>query len=254
MHIPQGLDGIIGLKDPTGLGGPGDHDPFPLKDRVLPVQGQVVGELAHDHMGDEPHIGLAFFNGMIGHGSGDHSHLIGNHAVRGHILGPFVDVDEQFAGLVLEFFGDLETDLLEGSSGLGADLFLFRDVQDDLDPFEVLGDGNAARVVAPGLGATLLGRLSLERHLGQGLNGHRGLFDGIDEQFIEHHLPGVALFRPPAVHPPEELLHLVLEHGDSALGSMQFPGKFLDLNLLLFNEFVGPGKRCDHGKVCNIKH
>ncbi|MBW1736830.1 MAG: hypothetical protein JRJ69_04545 [Deltaproteobacteria bacterium] len=37
-HIPQGLDSIVGLKDPTGLGGPGDHGHFPLKDRVLPVQ------------------------------------------------------------------------------------------------------------------------------------------------------------------------------------------------------------------------
>ncbi|MBW1935690.1 MAG: hypothetical protein JRI84_09130 [Deltaproteobacteria bacterium] len=44
MHIPQGLDGIVGLKDPTGLVGPGDHDPVPVKVEQLDHGAPAIAE------------------------------------------------------------------------------------------------------------------------------------------------------------------------------------------------------------------
>ena len=148
QSIPQGPDRFVDLHDPTALRCPGDVHPLPLEDAVLAVKREVIGKLAHDDVGKQPHIGLAFLDGVIGHGGRDHAH--GDGAVRGCVLGSLVHVDNQFAGPVLQLLRDLAADLLEGFTRFRADLFLFRDVQDDLYPLQVLGDRNPARMLALG--------------------------------------------------------------------------------------------------------
>ena len=109
----------------------------------------MVGKLAHNDVGEKPHIGLAPLDGMIRHGGNDDARTF-DITVGCAILGPLVHIDDQFARPVLKFLGDLPTDLLEGLSGLGAGLLLFGDVQHDLHPLQMLGDGNPARVIALG--------------------------------------------------------------------------------------------------------
>lgn len=67
--IFQRADGIVDLKHPTCLGGPGDVHPLSLKDSVLAVERQMIGKLAHEDIGKKSQVGLALRNGMIRHGS-----------------------------------------------------------------------------------------------------------------------------------------------------------------------------------------
>jgi len=137
------LDSFVGLHEPTGLGRPGNRHPFPLEDAVLSVEGQMIGKLAHNYVGQESRIGFASGDGMIGHGGGNDPG-----AFRQTILRTFIDVDQKFPRAVLQLFRDLHPDHLQRSPCFGADLLLFGDIQQDLHPFEMFGNGNAAMVSA----------------------------------------------------------------------------------------------------------
>jgi hypothetical protein len=55
-------------------------------------------------------------------------------------------------GTKLIFFADLVSDMLKGSTGFGIHLLIFRDIEYDLDPLEVVGDGDAVELPPLGVG------------------------------------------------------------------------------------------------------
>ena len=61
----------------------------------------------------------------------------------------------------------------------------------------------------------------------------------LKHQRIEQQLLGIEFLRTPSVDPPEQLIYLVLEHRDVALGGLELFGEFFDLKLLLLEELVG---------------
>ncbi len=107
----------------------------------------MIGKLADDQISDQSDIGLATFNGMIRHRGDDHPRSF---EIIGRILGPFIDVDNQLARTILQLLGYLPADLFERLATLRTDFLLFRQIQDDLYPFQVIRNGNPAGVVAPG--------------------------------------------------------------------------------------------------------
>jgi len=121
---------------------------------------------------------------MIGHGCGDDSS-----AYRQSVLRPFIDVDQKFPRPVLQFFRDFHPDHPQGFPCFGVDLLLFGDIQQDLHPFEVLGNGDAA-MVSPGAGSFPDG--FFHRRFGRRI--HPVLFDGIDDNVVKHQLVGIQLF------------------------------------------------------------
>ncbi|OQB55503.1 MAG: hypothetical protein BWX99_01249 [Deltaproteobacteria bacterium ADurb.Bin151] len=73
----ENLDAFIHLHQPSRLRRPGNLYLLPLKDDILTVQRQMIGKLADNHMGQKPHIRLAFGNGRIRQGGTDHAIVIG---------------------------------------------------------------------------------------------------------------------------------------------------------------------------------
>jgi len=114
----------------------------------------MIGKLAHNHMGEEPHIGLGSLDGMIGKRCRDHygRRLVGT--LAGRALGSLVYIDNEFPRSIFELPAYLHADLLKQGPGLGTALLGFPDIEEDLHPFQVLRDGNPARVTPiflPGL-------------------------------------------------------------------------------------------------------
>jgi len=245
--IPKGAYRIIDLKDPTGLGSPGDVHPLPLKDAVLAIKRKVVGKLAHKDVGKKPDVGFALLNGMIRHGSRENPEITAT--IQWSILGPLIDVDDEFPGPVLELLRDLPADHVEGFAGLGADLVLFRDVQDNLHPLQVLRDGNPSGVIA--LRTLILLCLGFLKHrkIRRRLGRREWLLNGVEHQVIEHELVGIQPLRAAAVDSSQELIKLVLKHGDVLLGCLELPGQGFDLELLLIEEFIGFDDRRYHGAI-----
>jgi len=64
---------FVDLHEPTGLSRQGDRHSFPLQDAVQTIEWQMIGKLADNQIGDQPHIGLASGDGVIRHGRGDHA-------------------------------------------------------------------------------------------------------------------------------------------------------------------------------------
>jgi hypothetical protein len=105
-------------------------------------------------------------------------------------------VDNERAGTVFELLGDLKTDQFERFAGKGIDLFFFGNIKDDLYPFQMIGDGDAAGMVVS-IRMRFLGFGRRHRH-DRLLRAKR-----LKDDRIEHHLPRIYLLGPMAIEAPE---------------------------------------------------
>lgn len=129
---------------------------------------------------------------------------------------------------------DLDGDHLQGFARLGADLLLLGDIQKDLHPFEVFGNGNAAMMLRS---LPRLDELRFSLDLGCRQRLLSVLFQGLQDDGIEHHLIGVELLGFATVQTPEHLFHLMLKGGQLPLDGFELSGEFPDLGILLRGDF-----------------
>ena len=167
-------------------------------------------------------------------GADDHSHIPGGDTVRRAVLGPPVHVDYNFPRPELEFFGDLPADELQGLPPLRAEFVLFRKVEHDLYPLQVLGHGQPTRM------APLGGRgLSPRWHSGGRVKRCLRLpLKHFPHEAIEYEPIGIDLLRAAGIDTPEELLHLMLESFHLPQGRGQLFAELFDLSLLLYDEIM----------------
>jgi len=163
-------------------------------------------------------------------------------------LRPLVDVDDEFSRSVLQLLRNFDGNHLQGFSRLGANLLLLGDVKEDLHPFEVFGNRNAAMMAGS---PVCFDGFRFNRRYGRRHLSNLILAQGFEYDGIEHHLVGIELLGLATVQASEQLLHLVLKGDQLALGGFEFLREFLDVNILLRDELVGLRECQYHGNACS---
>ena len=98
------------------------------------------------------------------------------------------------------------------------------DIELNLHPLQVLGDGNAARVI-PFFGAgPFPGRHTHRLLLGYRILRPLRLLKGFQQKVVEHHLIGVEFLGAGAINTLDQLLHLMLKHLHGKIGRAELFG------------------------------
>lgn len=111
--------------DPIAQGRAGQLDAVTAQDGLLPVQGQVIGELRDQHMGQQSRCCHALLDGRRRQGCHRHFTLAGTAGV----LGPPGFEHLQCGGNVVEFLGDELADHVARTTAAGAGPLLLRQIR-----------------------------------------------------------------------------------------------------------------------------
>jgi hypothetical protein len=101
----------------------------------------MIGKLADKHMGHKLHIRFASGNGRIRQGRRKNAFIIWQ-----CILGPLIDIDNQLPGTIFQLFRYLHTNHFQRFACKSGDFLILRNINDDLHPLQVLGNGQATTV------------------------------------------------------------------------------------------------------------
>ncbi|OQB55504.1 MAG: hypothetical protein BWX99_01250 [Deltaproteobacteria bacterium ADurb.Bin151] len=147
-------------------------------------------------------------------------------------MGALIDFDEQLAGTIFQFFRDFHGNHFQRFARQGRYFLIFRNIDDNLHPFQVFGNGQTAMLNSFFSFFARFGGSSLHFIFNLLGRNHGALGNGFLKNGIQHHLVRVDLFGLSPVDAANQLFDLVLKGGYLPLVGFTFKGELFNVRVL----------------------